>query len=130
MDTTLEKSKKGTELHKNIVVSKNKSLHNIYQTEEATYLEISLPGYSKKDIEINFSKDTLRVSNLIGEGPKTTPNAKYFSKGFEKIYFSDTFLIPDDIDIEKISAEMESGVLSITFPLKEEVNINKIIKIK
>lgn len=111
-------------------INKNRSLHNIYQTEDATFLEVSLPGYSKEEVELKVIKDTLRINSLPVKESKETFTGNYVSKGFEKIAFEDNFIIPEDVEKEMINAELKEGVLYVTFPIKAEVNINKIIKIK
>ena len=83
---------------------------NIKNTEEITNLEIALPGFSKKDINIEIESRTLTISAEVPEEKET----RYY-KSFKKVY-----LLPTNADSKNIKATMINGLLTIDFGNKSE----------
>lgn len=83
---------------------------NFKNQEEITNLEIALPGFSKKDINIEIESRTLTVSAEVPEEKET----RYY-KSFKKVY-----LLPTNADAENINAKMVNGLLTIDFGNKAE----------
>ena len=74
---------------------------------------MALPGFSKKDLNINVEGRTLTIS---AEVEKET---RYF-KSFKKSYY-----LPANADADNISATMVNGLLTVDFGNKsEKKNIN------
>lgn len=88
-----------------------------FNNDEVTNLELALPGFSKKDINIEVEGRTLIVSSNVSEEKET----KYY-KSFKKSY-----LLPINADSENINASMINGLLTIDFGNKSET---KTISIK
>ena len=84
--------------------------NNITNTEEITNLELALPGFSKKDLNIEVEGRTLTISAEVSEEETT----KYF-KTFKKSY-----ILPTNADTDNISAKMVNGLLTIDFGNKAE----------
>ena len=83
---------------------------NIVNEEEITNLELALPGFSKKDLNISVEGRTLTISAEVEKELET----RYF-KSFKKSY-----LLPVNADVENISAKMVNGLLTIDFGNKSE----------
>ncbi len=88
-----------------------------FTNDEVTNLELALPGFSKKDINIKVEGRTLTISSDVLEENET----KYY-KSFKKSY-----LLPTNADSENINASMVNGLLTIDFGNKSEA---KTISIK
>lgn len=80
-------------------------------------IEVSLPGFSKEEIDVSVTEDNLNI--LAEKGEKTedrrgkiTPRKK-------------TFRLDPDIDQRKITVEYENAILYIKLPLKEGAVSNK-----
>ena len=101
---------------------------DIYEKEGMVYLEIDLPGFEKKDIDIEFLK-----GNLIVTATKTDENKenkKYYRK--ERKYFgkfSRSFSV-GNIEEEKIEATLNDGLLTIKVPKEEKTENKKLIEIQ
>jgi len=88
---------------------------NILNQDEITNLEIPLPGFSKKDINIDIEGRTLTVSAEVSEEKQT----RYY-KSFRKVY-----LLPTNADADNVDAKMVNGLLTIDFgTLVEKKNVN------
>ncbi|RZL05538.1 MAG: Hsp20/alpha crystallin family protein, partial [Pedobacter sp.] len=86
---------------------------NILETEDSYKIELAAPGLTKEDFQINLKKDTLSVwaerKALEGADQKD-----YTRKEFDYNSFARSFVLPESVDAEKISAEYVNGILNIT----------------
>ncbi len=87
---------------------------DIYETDEALTVVMEMPGVEKKDLGVALENDVLRVDGRID-----------FSKyeGMEPVYteynvghYTRSFTLSSKIDREKISAQLDDGVLTLTLP--------------
>ena len=70
------------------------------ENEENYELSFALPGFKKEDININIEDDVLIISSKVEKDD--------FKQSFENRY-----QIPEDVDVDKINATMEDGILKI-----------------
>lgn len=114
-------------LNKNYAVNKMPAV-NILETATDYKIELAAPGLTKEDFQINLKKDNLSVwaERKAVEGAEVKD---YNRKEFDFNSFARSFVLPDTIDAEKISAEYVNGILYITIGKMEEVNRNKEIKV-
>jgi len=95
---------------------------DISETSEALILKYDMPGVDKADVEITADKNTLAViGNVKGEQPG---NAVYQETRVGN--YRREFTIPDDVDNNKISAEMNDGVLTVKIPKSEKAKPKRI----
>lgn len=97
---------------------------DIYETGEALTLVMEMPGVEKKDVQVHLENDMLRIDGRIDF-------AKY--EGMEPVYteynvghYTRSFSLSSKIDQQKISAELEDGVLTLTLPKAEEARPRRI----
>jgi HSP20 family protein len=91
---------------------------DIYETEDALTVVMEIPGVEKKDVSVKLENDVLRVEAQIDF-------AKY--EGFEPVYseynvgpYARSFSLSSKIDRDKISAELDDGVLTLTLQKVKE----------
>ena len=91
---------------------------DVIDTGDAYKLNAELPGFKKEDIDINVENDclTISVERKVEEEDKR-PN--YVKR--ERVYgsFSRSFDV-SGIDVEKIEAAYQDGILTLTMPKKVE----------
>lgn len=101
---------------------------NIGETDNEFSITVELPGVDKKDIEISYENDVLKIS---GERKReaSDDNSSYLRE--ERYYgkFSRSFNINTKINNQKIEADYKDGLLTVHLPKAEEVK-PKEIKIK
>ena len=91
---------------------------NVIENEKEYELELAAPGLSKEDFKIQLDNE----GNLVIHMEKKTENKEEKRKGrflrreFSYEKFHQSLMLPDDVDIEKIEAKMENGVLNIRLP--------------
>ena len=104
--------------------SEAKVLTNILQTESGFEIELAAPGFEKEDFKIDVKDQKLTISlskENVHEGGAQINKQEIFNSPFNK-----TFVLPQDIDVEKISATYELGILRISLVKEEKIikNIN------
>jgi HSP20 family protein len=126
-----EKVEKGVEVVKETFnnIARHLPLANFARHSSDTYdIEIDLPGVKKEDIEIKVEDDYLTV-NAIRRFKKEVKEDDYYLLESDFGLISRSFILPNDVDRNKISAKLEDGRLYITLE-KEEARKAKSIEIK
>ncbi len=90
---------------------------NLGEDETIYTVELELPGFSKKEIKLEIKKGDLSIS-----GSRTRKSGDSESE----ITFERFVMLPDLIDVEKIIAQLENGLLTITIPKAEEAKPRQI----
>ncbi len=100
---------------------------NISENDKEWNLEVSAPGFSKEDFKINLEKEVLSISaEHKTEANKDEKN--YTRREFSYGSFSRSFRIKENaVDVERIAAAYENGILKIALP-KKEVAPEKVAK--
>ena len=93
-------------------------------------VEAELPGVDRKDIKIEVKNDVLTIS---GERKVEKAEEEDGYERRERYYgsFERSFILPEHVKGEEISAEYKNGILSLKIPKTEEVKPREIeIKVK
>ncbi len=87
----------------------------IYRTGNAVILKAELPGFDRKDIDLEIEGNTLRLSGerRFQEGVSRR-NFYCMAGAYGK--FRREFTLPGSIDIERIEADYREGVLRVFLP--------------
>ena len=97
---------------------------DIHETDEALTVVMEMPGVEKTKIDVSLENDVLKVDGQID-----------FSKyeGMEPVYteynvghYTRSFTLSSKIDQEKISAQLEDGVLTLTLPKTKQALLRRI----
>ncbi len=91
---------------------------NVKETKDSYNLEVLLPGFSKDETTVEIEGDVLTISAKV-EDSKLQSDDNYTRKEFIKKSFVRSFTIPNDVDTEKITAEIKNGVLEIVLRKKD-----------
>lgn len=106
-------------------------LNNVYtastmkEDTKAYLISIDLPGMDKKDISIETSGNRLMIS---GERKEEFENKEGSKKSYRQ--FHQSFSLPEDGNIDAITATSTNGVLKITVPKTGGKKTSKKIEIK
>lgn len=92
---------------------------NIKENEVDFELELSVPGRTKEDFQIEIDKDVLTVSTEV-KTEEVKKEEKYTRREFSFKSFKRAFTLPNSIDAENIKANYENGILSFVLPKKAE----------
>ena len=100
---------------------------DIRETSDQYILDMDLPGISEKDIEISLKNRILSISSKQESKTETQKEGEWHLKERHSMEFSRKFSLPQDIDMDKVSAEFKDGVLSIFIAKKPEVEAKQIL---
>ena len=94
---------------------------NIKETAENYEVEVAAPGMSKKDFRVELDGNSLTISSEKNNQKEEKEDEKYYRKEFSYLAFQRTFNLQKDVvDIDKIEAKYENGLLHLLIPKKEE----------
>jgi HSP20 family protein len=98
---------------------------DIFESDNALTLLLEMPGVGKNDVDVQIENDVLRVEGKIDY-------AAY--KDIEPIYteynighYARAFTLPNKIDRDAITAQVENGVLTLTLPKAKEAQPRRIV---
>lgn len=95
---------------------------NIKETPNEYKVEVAAPGMSKEDFKIELDGNNLCLrSEKSSEKQEGEEDGTYSRKEFSYQSFQRSFVLQRDVmDLEKIEAKYENGLLCLTIPKKEE----------
>lgn len=103
---------------------------DIYEKDGDYHIEMDVPGFDKKDINVECDKGYLTITaEKNAEENEESKNKNYIRR--ERTYgkYQREFYL-GDVEADKVDAEFKNGILHITVPKKEEIVTKKQIEIK
>ena len=102
---------------------------NVIENESDFVIELCVPGMTKEDLNLYVEDDVLHVETVKKEQQEPANEVNYLSREFGFGPFEEAFELPDNADMEKISAKTENGILTVSVAKKEKNNEVKKIEI-
>ncbi len=98
---------------------------DVKETPEAFVFSADVPGVKQSDLDVQLAQNRLTISGKR-DSEKTEKNDTYYS--FERSYgsFSRAFALPEEVDGDKIHAELKEGVLTVMLPKKPGAGPKKV----
>jgi len=103
---------------------------NIKENVDAFKVEVAAPGFEKSDFNIELNNDVLTISSEKQINNEVKEDERVTKKEFSYQSFSRSFTLPELVEDDKITAQYEKGILSITIPKKEEAKPKPIKQIE
>ena len=98
---------------------------NIKETPESYEVEVAAPGMTKDDFKVELDGNSLTISSEKRSENQQKDEERYFRREFSYESFQRTFTLQKDVvDIDKIEAKYEHGLLRLLIPKKEEAKQN------
>lgn len=88
-------------------------------------LTAEMPGFKKEDIKIDVKEDSISVSAEVGWS-YDKEEQEYICKERECKSFYRSIQLPDEVNVEKVTAELSEGVLEINLPKKKPKKTRKV----
>jgi HSP20 family protein len=94
---------------------------DLYEDENNTYVRAELPGVNREDINVEIANGYLTI-NAVRKNGTDKGNAE----PSVSVSFSRTINVEDDVAADKVAANLENGVLTVTLPKREETKPKKV----
>lgn len=101
---------------------------DVYETNGDICVEMALPGIKPEDVAISVAGNTVSISGETQEEEKEE-RKNYYQRQLRYGSFSETIMLPTDVQSEKADATYRNGVIKVTLP-KSEDKRGKQIKIR
>ena len=89
---------------------------DIKETEDSYIIDVDLPGFDKKDIQIDVENGYLNINAKRDDSKDEEDNGKFIRR--ERYYgeCSRSFYIGDNVEAEDIKANFKNGILTLEVP--------------
>ena len=95
---------------------------NIKETAENYEVQVAAPGMTKDDFKVELDGNSLTISSEKSQQNEQKEGERYSRKEFSYQSFQRTFNLQKDVvDIDKIQAKYDNGILHLLILKKEEV---------
>lgn len=91
---------------------------NIKESEKYFLVEIAAPGMKKEDFKLELNEELLSIRAERKEQHEESKE-RYTKREFNYTSFVRSFRLPEGVDVEKIAAAYNDGILSIEIPKME-----------
>ena len=98
---------------------------DVKESPDAYQLKADLPGILEADLEISLESNRLTVAGKR-EAETAKEGERWHLTERSNGSFSRTFTLPEDVDSEKVVAELRNGVRTLMVPKRPEVRPKKI----
>ena len=106
---------------------------NVVESDKDYKVEVAVPGMTKDDFNIHLGEENELVISMEKKTEnENKENKKYLRREFSYSKFQQSLYLPDNVDKEKISANVANGVLTIELPKysqEEKAKVNRVIEI-
>ncbi|WP_443740787.1 Hsp20/alpha crystallin family protein [Treponema berlinense] len=95
---------------------------DVKESKENYTLTMDMPGKTDKDVDIELNQNVLTVSSKDEvkkeEKSDKKDETKWLIRERTVSSFKRSFTLPDDVDSEKLTANVKDGVLTVSMPRK------------
>jgi HSP20 family protein len=94
---------------------------DVRETEKAYVVDMELPGYDEKDIEIHIDGASLSIASKQEEATnKEADNGTWLLRERRVSSFSRSFKLPENANPEEVNAEFKNGILKMEINKRAE----------
>lgn len=101
---------------------------NVKEDAKAYTMEVAVPGIKKEFCRVNINADgnlDIAIENKM-EHREEDKKERYLRREFSYTNYQQTYILPDDIEKENISAKVDNGVLTVTMPKLNKQDVKEI----
>ncbi len=95
---------------------------DIFETKDGLTVVADLPGVEQQALDVRVADGIL---TLLGRTAHIAPG-RPIEREYELLNFFRQFELPEEVDAEKIAAELKHGVLTLRLPKKERAKPRKV----
>ncbi len=94
---------------------------DIFETDKEYRLSVELPGVERKDIDLSVDDDALIIRARKERTSKEVTDDQYHRVERSFGRYERMLTLPADADGDKVSAELNNGVLEVTIPRRDDI---------
>ena len=111
---------------------------NVKESDTAFTMDIAAPGLKKEFCSVNINNEgnlVVKIENKAEHEEKSDEEGKthhYLRREFSYANYEQTYVLPENVDKEGISAKVEDGILTIELPkltTEQEKKLDRVIEI-
>lgn len=108
---------------------------NVKEDNKQYVMEVAVPGLKKEQVNMSIDKDGYLTLSIENKNEQKDENKKehYLRREFSYTSYRQSYALPDNVDADKIEANVADGVLKVVLPKvekKEEKEHVKHIEVK
>ena len=108
---------------------------NVKEDNKQYVMEVAVPGLQKEQVNMSIDKDGYLTLSIENKNEQKDENKKehYLRREFSYTSYRQSYALPDNVDADKIEANVADGVLKVVLPKvekKEEKEDVKHIEVK
>lgn len=108
---------------------------NVKEDNKQYVMEVAVPGLKKEQVNMSIDKDGYLTLSIENKNEQKDENRKehYLRREFSYTSYRQSYALPDNVDADKIEANVADGVLKVVLPKvekKEEKEDVKHIEVK
>ena len=93
---------------------------NIEELEDKFVLSLAAPGKTKEDFNVELDNDVLTISSEHEDKKENGSGENFTRKEYSYESFTRSFTIPESVDVSKIKANYQDGILKLDLPKRDE----------
>jgi len=94
-------------------------LVDVIETDADFQIQVELPGVEKKDVKLSVEDGVLMISGRR-EQEKEEKGKRHHRVEMAYGNFARSFMVPDSVDGQKVTAEFKNGILTVRLPKSEK----------
>jgi HSP20 family protein len=123
-DDLLNKDLWNMTLNNNSVTSTTIPAANIRENSDSFIVEMAAPGMTREDFKVELDGNTLTIVSEKNEQAEEKEGERYIRREFSYQSFRRSFQLSKDVvDVDKIEARYQNGVLHLVIPKKDEARV-------
>ena len=108
---------------------------NVKEDNKQYVMEVAVPGLKKEQVNMSIDKDGYLTLSIENKNEQKDENKKehYLRREFSYTSYRQSYALPDNVDADKMEANVADGVLKVVLPKvekKEEKEDVKHIEVK
>jgi HSP20 family protein len=98
---------------------------DVFESKDALKIVVELPGVKPEDVKLSLENQSLTIRS---EKKQAAEEASERLHRYERLYgvFERSFSLPNTVDVERVDAAFENGVLTINLPKVERAKPREI----
>jgi HSP20 family protein len=104
----------------------NTPVVDVREEKDRYVLEAELPGMSEKDVDVHVEDNMLTIKSAKEEEKEEKNEEGYLVRERRSRSFSRSFVLPRDVDRDKVEARFKNGLLTLSMPKTAESKARQI----